>query len=303
MNGILAILSALIFAPLLPGVINKTKAFFSGKKGPSIFQLYYDILKLIRKGAVYSTTTTFLFKTGPVISLAAMIIVLFLLPLGGQPSILFFPGDYVVLIYFLGLVRFFMILAALDTGSSFEGMGASREAAFSTLCEPVLFVSLAALCKMTGQTSLTGVFSGIDSWIFGNHIPVILLILTAIYIIYLAENARIPVDDPNTHLELTMIHEVMILDHSGPDLAFLLYSGSLKLWIFGSVLSGILAAAIPLSPLTHFAFCIGWLILIGVLTGITESVMARLKLIHIPQLLIAAFSFSVLGILILLEEL
>src|SRR5262249_25388796 len=159
-----------------------------------------------------------------------------LLPFGGVPALLSFPGDVVLFAYLLGLARFFTVLAALDTGSSFEGMGASREVTFSALAEPALFLGLATIARHTDTLSLSGMF-GVTTGASWHHTgPALALVAAAFIVIFLAENARIPVDDPTTHLELTMIHEVMVLDHSGPDFAFILYSSALKLWLLGTLL-------------------------------------------------------------------
>ena len=220
-----AILFLLLLMPsLMLGLIAKTKAFISGRRGPPVFQPLYDILKLLGKGTVYSETSGWAFRLGPVLSLSAVLMAASLVPLFGAPLISF-NGDAILFIYLLALGRFVTILAALDTGSSFEGMGASREAAFSSYAEPALILVFASLAIHSGSLSLSRMFSS------GQGIlpaPSILLAGSGLLIVLLAENSRIPVDDPNTHLELTMIHEVMVLDHSGPDLAFILYGAGME---------------------------------------------------------------------------
>jgi formate hydrogenlyase subunit 4 len=231
---------ALVLAPLLLGVINRTKAIFGGRRGAPLLQTYYDIAKLLRKGAVYSRTTSWVFRAGPIVGLAAALGSLLIVPLGGRPGVLSFPGDLVLLAYWLGLMRFFTVAAALDTGSAFEGMGASREVQFSALAEPALLVALAALFKLTGFGAIADVYATLDPQTLWASGPILLLVAAALLVVYLAENARIPVDDPNTHLELTMIHEVMVLDHGGPDFAMITYAASLKLWVLGALIVGIL---------------------------------------------------------------
>ena len=232
-------LLALILAPLMLGIINRVKAFFAGRTGPVILQPYHDLAKLLGKGAVYSQTTTPVFRLAPIVGLAAVIVALALLPVGGVRAVLAFPGDLVLLAYLLGLMRFLTVIAALDTGSSFEGMGASREVQFSALAEPVLMLAMAALARRTGSISLSEIYPAvtIDAWIQAG--PALAMVSAALLVVFLVENARIPVDDPNTHLELTMIHEVMVLDYSGPDFAFILYAAALKLWVLGSLLVGL----------------------------------------------------------------
>lgn len=281
---------AILVAPLLPGIIQRTKALFAGRRGQPLLQPYHDLFKLIRKGAVYSRTTTWVFRAGPLVSLACMITVLFLMPFGGRPAPLSFEGDLLLFAALLGLARFFTVTAALDTGSSFEGMGASREVQFSALTEPALFLSLAALALKTGSLSLSGMLFPAGA----GPSPVTLLVSASLLVVFLAENARIPFDDPDTHLELTMVHEVMILDHSGPDLAFLLHAAALKLWLLGAVLVGLL-----LSP-GGFAQIAGMAGL-AVLTGVIESSMARLRLKRVPQLLAGASALAVFALLLVLR--
>ena len=223
-------------APLLLGITNRTKAIFAGRNGPPLFQTYYDLWKLLHKGAVYSRTTTWVFRAGPMIGLASVLVATLFLPFGGCRSPLSFAGDLILFAYLLGLARVFTVLAALDTGSSFEGMGASREVLFSALAEPSLFLALAAVARQTGSLSLSDMHLALSTTAWGHSALLMNLVAVVLLVVLLAENSRIPVDDPNTHLELTMIHEVMVLDHGGPDLAFILYAAALKLWLFGALI-------------------------------------------------------------------
>jgi formate hydrogenlyase subunit 4 len=300
--AIIQVLLALLLAPLLPGVINRVKAFFAGRCGQPLLQSYYDILKLLRKGAVYSRTTSWVFRAGPIAGLAAAMASLTVLPLGGNPAVLAFHGDLLLFAYLLGLMRFVTMTAALDTGSAFEGMGASREAWFAMLAEPALLLGLAAMAVHTGSLSLSGMLDGLAlADIGGPGAPLLLLVAVAFTIVLLTENARIPVDDPNTHLELTMIHEVMVLDHSGPDFGIILYSAALKMWLLGQVLvglvvpvhTGILWIDTP-AALLAMAF-------LAVLVGIIESSMARVRLLHVPQLLVGATTLSILAVVLVLR--
>lgn len=289
---------SLVLAPLLLGVINKTKAFWAGRLGPPLLQSAYDLIKLLRKGAVYSKTTTFVFRAGPVVSLAAIVMALTLVPLGGRAGLLSFQGDLVLFAYLLGLMRFFTVIAALDTGSSFEGMGASREVQFAALAEPALFVGFAVLAKEATSLSLSQILSVISIETWGQSGPALALVAVALFILFLAENARIPVDDPNTHLELTMIHEVMVLDHGGPDLAFILYGAALKLWALGAIVTHIM---LPVRTGIFWAdgmiFSAG-MIGLAIVTGVVESVMARLRLTHVPQLLLGAGVMAVAALVL-----
>ncbi|MCI0343374.1 MAG: NADH-quinone oxidoreductase subunit H [Planctomycetales bacterium] len=286
---------ALGLAPLLLGVVNRTKAIVAGRRGAPFTQPYRDIGKLLRKGAVYSGTTTWLFRAGPVGGLAATLAAVTLTPLGGAPATVSFPGDLVLFAGLLALARFLTVLAALDTGSAFEGMGASREVQFSALAEPALLVALAALARATGGLSLTDIAGGLGAAAWAESGPSLLLAALALGAVLLAENARIPVDDPNTHLELTMVHEVMVLDHGGPDLALVLYGSALKLWAFGALL---VAAALPVrtgSALPDAAAGVGGLFASAVLVGVVESTMARLRLVRVPQFLVGAGALAALA--------
>ena len=281
------LLLALVLSPLLPGVINRTKAFFAGRRGPPLLQTYFDLWKLLQKGAVYSRTTTWLFRAGPIIGLAAMLTAVLLMPLGNFPALIAFPADFLLFAGLLGVARFFMVVAALDTGSSFEGMGASREVFFSALAEPALLVALATLARQTDTLSLSTMFGPVSGAHWLQAGPVLMLVVIALMIVLLAENARIPVDDPNTHLELTMIHEVMVLDHGGPDLAFVLYSAALKLWLFAALIVGMVLPATGNVWMNLLLAAVGMLV-VAVVVGVIESVMARLRLVIVPQLLVGA---------------
>jgi formate hydrogenlyase subunit 4 len=285
---------ALALSPLLFGIISRTKAFFAGRSGQPLFQLYYDLIRLLKKGAVYSRTTTWIFRAGPVIGLASVATALTLLPFGGNKALIGFPGDLILFAYLLGMARFFTVLAALDTGSSFEGMGASREVLFSALAEPALILGLTAAAKESGSFSLSQMLSG------ASHIhPEIALVSAALLVVFLCENARIPFDDPNTHLELTMIHEVMVLDHGGPDLAYILYGSALKLWGLGSLIVGLVVPFRAGGPWwINTAIGIAGIAVLALGVGIIESVMARLRLTRVPQLLAAAGVLSALALIL-----
>ncbi|MBF0542836.1 MAG: NADH-quinone oxidoreductase subunit H [Candidatus Riflebacteria bacterium] len=292
--GLFNVVLALIFSPLLFGIINRVKAFFGGRQGQPLFQPYYDIRKLLYKGQVYSKTTSLIFVAGPIVSLASMIVITLIFPFGGIKAFFAFPGDILVFAYLFGLIRFLTVLAALDTGSAFEGMGASREVTFSALAELSLFVGLIALIMKTNSYSLSQIYTGIsaETWISSG--VAFILVAAAFFIVFLAENARIPVDDPNTHLELTMIHEVMVLDHSGVDFAFIQYAASLKMWIIGNLIVG-LFTSLGGSNISSVIIGICGTILLAIATGVIESIMGRLKLVRVPQLLVGALVLASLA--------
>jgi formate hydrogenlyase subunit 4 len=295
-STILPVALAVVGAPLLHGVTNRTKALFAGRNGPPLLQPYHDLLKLIGKGAVYSQTTTWVFRAGPVIGLAAVFVALMLLPLGGCRAPLSFTGDVVLFAYLLGLARVFTVLAALDTGSSFEGMGASREVLFSTLAEPSLLLALAALARQTGSFSLSDMHLALGApW--NGSVLLIYLVAAVLVVVFLAENSRIPVDDPATHLELTMIHEVMVLDHGGPDYAMILYAAALKLWLLGALVVGLLVPRVGSAAL-DVALALAGMLALAVVLGVIESTMARLRMVRVPELQIGAATLAVLALVL-----
>ncbi|MFL5389236.1 MAG: respiratory chain complex I subunit 1 family protein [Myxococcales bacterium] len=284
----------LLLPPLLLGVINKTKAAFAGRKGPPVLQSYYDLAKLWRKGSVFSVTTTWVFKAGPVVGVATALFAALLVPVAGHAP-LSFEGDAILFAYLFALGRFFTIAAALDTGSAFEGMGGAREATFSSLAEPALFFGLLVLGRLSRSLSLAAMLAG--NWP-PRATAALLLVVAAVFIVLLAENSRIPFDDPNTHLELTMIHEVMVLDHGGPALGVVLYGASVKLFVLAAVVVGI-ALPHPASPAIAWAIFLGGILAVSVAIGVVESAMARLRLVHVPSLLVAACLLSAFGIVLL----
>lgn len=291
-------LFSLAAAPLLPGLINRVKALFGGRQGQPLLQPWRDIRRLLGKDFVYSRTTTALIWLGPLVQLATLVTALLLLPLfPGVPALISFPGDYLMIFYLLALGRLFLILAAMDTGSAFEGMGANREALFAALAEPGLLIILATLVHRSGLLSLSEIFvqSSAPLALPG---PEVMLLMAALYLILLAENARIPVDDPNTHLELTMIHEVMVLDHAGPDLAALHYAAALKLWLFTILLAQIILSVLPDMGLFMPLLWLAAIAAITIITGIVESTLARLQMQRVPQLLIAASALAMLAFIV-----
>ena len=295
---VLAPLVALALAPLLAGIIGKTKALVGGRTGAPVLQLYRDLRRLLGKGEVVSETATWVFRAAPSVSLAALAAALLFLPEGPLGPPLSFAGDLVLFAYLLALSRFALVAGAMDAGSSFEGMGASREAAFSALAEPAFFLVLGGLAWARGGLSLAAALGGEGAAAWGPA-PALLLMAGALFLVLLSENSRIPVDDPGTHLELTMIHEVMVLDHSGPDLAFILYGASLKLWLFSALFASLLLPRVSSGGVQFLLFLAG-VALTGVLVGLVESVMARLRLSRVPQYLGLAAALAGFAALLLI---
>ena len=293
-------LCALLLAPLLLGLINRTKAVVAGRRGPPLLQPYRDVVKCLRRGAVYGEVTSWLFRLGPVVNLATLVAALLILPFGGVGAVVSFPGDLIVLAGLFALGRFVTVLAALDTGSSFEGMGASREVHFAALAEPALLVALAVLVRVTGGLSLSEIYGVVTIATWARALPALALVAMTLVVLELVENTRIPVDDPTTHLELTMIHEVMVLDHSGPDFAYIQYAAALKLWILGALFVGLV---VPLRSgslwLDGGAALLGMAGLAGVI-GMVESAMARYRLTRVPQFIVGAATLSAVAFIVLL---
>jgi formate hydrogenlyase subunit 4 len=295
------VLLALTLPPLLVGVIARTKAVFAGRVGPPLLQPYYDLVKLFQKGSVFSTTTTWVFRAGPVFGLVTAALAVLLIPLVNSTAPISFTGDLILLAYLLALGRFFTASAALDTGSSFEGMGAAREVTFACLAEPAFFLGLLVLAKLSGSLQLaTMLGSTLDTHWFTAGASLVLVLLSW-FIVLLAENSRIPFDDPNTHLELTMIHEVMVLDHSGPAFGLILYGAALKLFVFGALVVRLAVPAGTGSGWLDWPLFVGEMLVVAVAIGVVESTMARLRLTHVPVLLVAACLLSAFGMILLLR--
>ncbi|HZJ36167.1 MAG TPA: NADH-quinone oxidoreductase subunit H, partial [Gillisia sp.] len=229
---VLILLTSLFFM----GIVIRTKSIASGRKGPGLFQPMKDVIRLWKKGSVYSNTTSFIFQIAPSIYFASIIMAIMVIPFGEYKGIISFDGDFVFFAYVLALGKFFSIIGALDTGSSFEGMGASREALYSMLAEPAFFILMGSFALYTGHTSFHEIFVSLH---FGSYISYGLGALATFVLVMIAmiENSRMPVDDPKTHLELTMVHEVMILDNSGFDLGLILYGTNLKFAMYGALIA------------------------------------------------------------------
>jgi formate hydrogenlyase subunit 4 len=285
---ILIILTSLFFS----GIIIRTKSIFSGRKGPGIFQPVKDIWRLLKKGNVYSETGSFIFRIAPDIYIASLIVAIMLIPFGDSKGIFSFSGDFVFFAYILAAGKFFSIIAALDTGSSFEGMGASREALYSLLVEPAFFLLMGSIALLTGYSSFADIFSAIH---FGSYISYAVGALASLVLVAIAmiENSRMPVDDPKTHLELTMIHEVMILDNSGFGLGLILYATELKFAMYGALIANFFISqgqAWCFSVLLFF----GVQVLFAVVVGFMESFIARFRMGHNPQYIFSLTAISLL---------
>ncbi|OQB96519.1 MAG: Hydrogenase-4 component C [Verrucomicrobia bacterium ADurb.Bin122] len=281
----------LLLAPLLPGIINKVKAWVAGRRGPPVLQLYYDLGRLWQRGVVLSSLASPGFIAGPAVAWVAIVGAALLLPLGPAGALLSFRGDALLVIYLLALARFGTAWAAMETGSAFEGMGTAREVSYAVLAEAAIITAMLTLSVHAQSITLVEMLtpaSGVGAVLLG----------AGLFTVLLVENCRVPFDDPNTHLELTMIHEAMILDHSGPPLAAILHGASVKLLLFVVLLTE------SVVPLGHFSGPVACAVLaLGVLTvtvgvGLVESLLARLAFRRVPLLLTTAILLCLFALLV-----
>lgn len=287
---ILNLILLLIIPFLMTGLIRKTKAFWGARKGASIFQPFYDFVKLMKKDSIFSSSTTFLFKIAPIISFVCIIFASLFTPMVMGESIINIQGGLIIFAYTLGLSKFISLLASMETASSFEGMGSSREACFTTIIEPAFFIviaSIMALSKIYTFDSLNQVIANSGSL----GILIIIFAIASLFIMLVVEGARVPVDDPATHLELTMIHEVMILDNCSQELAIISYSAAAKMFLISALISTLI---LPLN-LTLWASLgafLGIIILISIIIGTIESAIARLRMSHVFEFVFVMSSLA-----------
>lgn len=290
MNAMLGVLHwafVLIMPILLVGTVNRTKSWWVGRKGPGLLQSAWDLRRLLGKRPVVSTTASPLFRAGAYVVLVCGLFAASMIPLLGQYAPLQFSHDFIVVAYTLGLGRIVLMISAMDVGSSFEGMGAAREASFSTYAEPALFLLIGTASAVTGMTSFADLIGHLHDTA---HYPVIVgPLVLALLILLQVEAARVPVDDPLTHLELTMIHEVMILDHSGPELAAMQYAAALKMTFYAGLIAALINPVNPLSsPLPGVLVAFGLMLAVAVVVGCIESLTARLPMRWVPGYVLIA---------------
>ncbi len=291
LENLLRIAVWLVLAPLLPGIVNRIKAWVAGRRGPPLLQLYYDLARLWQKSVVLSTLASPAFILGPAIAWVALVAAALLVPLGAAGGALSFRGDVLLLIYLLAAARFCTTWAALETGSAFEGMGAAREVSFAVLSEAALITAILSLSVQTGSVTLASMLGQSAG-------PGAVLLAAGLFAVLLAENSRVPFDDPNTHLELTMIHEAMVLDHSGPPLAVILHGASLKLLLFSVLLSQAVLPIDRLAPLASSAALAGSVLAVTIGVGLVESLLARFAFRRVPLLLTTAFLLCLFALLL-----
>ena len=294
----LIILASLFFG----GIILRTKSLASGRKGPGLFQPLKDVIRLLKKGAVYSRTTSFIFQVAPTVYFGSIVMAVLLIPFGESNSLLSFKGDFILFAYVLAIGKFFMIISSLDTGSAFEGMGASREALYSLLVEPAFFLILGSFALLTGHTSFHEIFASLHlSSAFSYALAT--LATFVFVLIAMIENSRLPIDDPKTHLELTMIHEVMILDNSGYDLGLILYATNLKFAMYGALVTNFFIAGMS-PPVAILVFSVIQ-VAFAATAGLIESFLARFRMNHNAQFIFSLSSISLViffGVLLILGK-
>ena len=292
--NIIIILILLLMPFIMLGVIKKTKAFWSGRKGVSIFQSLWDFVRLMKKDSVYSKTTSWVFRFAPVVMFASVLFAALFVPMATGSPMISMQFAFVIFAYTLSFGKFFSLLSALDTGSSFEGMGASREACFSTIVEPAFFIAMGSLSALTQVYSFDS-FKMILSKAGVYGILIIALVVVTLFIMLLIETCRVPVDDPATHLELTMIHEVMILDNSGVDLGLITWASAIKLFIFEALIANLIIPT-GVNDCLSIALFIAITTLVSMVVGTVESAIARFRMTHVFEFI---FIMSITALLVL----
>jgi formate hydrogenlyase subunit 4 len=289
-------------APLLVGLVRTLKARLVGRRGPDPRQPYADLVKLLRKEAVVSTTTSWVFRLTPFVLVACMLVAATVVPVLVTRPALSFAGGIVLLMYLFMLGTFFLALAGLDSGSAFGGMGSSREVAVAALAEPTVMLAVFALALRTGTTNLGGVAERLGGEPAMAAHPGHLLAFLAFFIVMLAETGRLPVDNPATHLELTMIHEAMILEYSGPYLAMIEWANAMKLFLFMTLLINLFvpwwipAEAAGAGLFLGLLALAGKLVVLACALAILENAMAKLRLFRVPELLAGSFALALLSV-------
>lgn len=300
--GAYQILLILLLAPLLTGIIKKTKAFFQTRKGPNVFQPYFDLYKYLQKESVVSEHTSWIFRVTPLIYFSSMLVVAAIVPVVSTDSFLAFTGDIILIVYLFALARFFLALAGLDAGSAFGGMGSSREMAVSAIAEPAFMLPLFTMAVAAGTTNLTGIVLSVVNGGAGVLTLAHLMSFVALFIVAVAETGRIPVDNPDTHLELTMIHEGMMLEYSGKNLALLSFGVSIKQVLIFTLLANIFFPWGIASAFSVGALMLGTLVfivkllVIGIIMAVIETSFAKTRLFKVPDLILGSFLIGLLGL-------
>lgn len=290
-------------SPLITGIIRKIKAFMRHKKGASIFQPYRDLRKLFRKDSVVSKDSSFIFKIIPLVCITSMLLLAAMTPFI-YTGVIAPYSDVIAMVYIFTMFRFAMVLGGLEGGSTFGGMGSSREVMMSVLIEPALLIAIMSLSVMTGAGFDITAIS--ESMIAAGAVaisPALLLAGTSFVITMVAENTRVPFDNPDTHLELTMVHEGMVIEYSGRDLGLMELSSMLRLTIFMVLLGtlffpwGIAVTLSAVSLITAFIVIIVKLLAIAFGIALLESTIAKMRLFSVPNMLTASFALSLMAMI------
>jgi len=297
-------LLVLLLAPLLTGFVRKVKARLLRRRGPSVIQPYRDLVRLMRKEVVLAENASWLFRVIPYLVFAATWVAASLVPTFRTGLQFSWSADLIAIIALLGSARFFLALAGLDVGTSFGGIGASREVMIASLAEPAMIMIVFTLALIAGSTQLSTMAGFMVSPVVGLRVSLALALLGLI-MVAIAENARIPVDNPATHLELTMVHEAMVLEYSGRHLALIELSASLKLLLYISLLACLFvpwgmagAGANPGALALGVVACIGKLAAGGFLLAVFETAIAKMRVFRVPEFLGAALMLGLLATLL-----
>lgn len=297
---IINLICLLIIPFLMIGIIKKTKAFWGGRKGVSIWQPLFDFIKLLKKDFVISNTTSFVFRLAPMIIICSILAASLFVPLALGTALINIPAGFILFAYILGLGKFFALISAMDTGSSFEGMGASREASFTTIVEPAFFMIMASIIASSGTYTFEALSEIIQK--AGSYgVLLTIFAVLALFLMLLIEGSRVPVDDPTTHLELTMIHEVMILDNSGKDLALLTWGNSIKMFLISSLIANLLIPNNLGMWESVFAY-LAIILSISLAIGTIESGMARIRMTHVFEFVFIMSSIALIILSLVLAK-
>ncbi len=304
LGSLLQLLLVLVAAPLVNGIIKKTKARFQRRRGAGIIQPYFDLTKLLRKEVVVSPVSSWLFRVTPYLLFSSTLIIALLVPMVVTPVPLHWIGDIITVVYLFALGRFFVALVGLDTGSAFGGLGSSREMSIASIIEPAMMLAIFTLAVTAGSTNLSVIVEKLSSSPASMMNPAHLLAFSGLFIVTIAETGRVPVDNPDTHLELTMIHEAMILEYSGRYLALIEWASQMKLVIFLALLSNMFFPIGMATTWSPGALVVGGIaffskvVVLAIIVAVVESTNAKLRLFRVPELLMVAFILSLLALIL-----
>ncbi len=298
------LLVMLFLAPLVNGIIKKTKARLQNRRGASIIQPYFDLAKLLRKEVVIPVTSSWIFRVTPYIAFASTLAIVLLVPTIFAPVPFHWVGDIITVIYLFAIARFFVALAGIDAGSAFGGLGSSREMSIASIIEPAMMLAIFTVAVTAGSTDLSIIVNRLSTTPASMVHPSHVLAFIGLFIVTIAETGRIPVDNPATHLELTMIHEAMILEYSGRYLAFIEWASQIKLLIFLSLLANMFVPIGMAADVSSISLIIGIaaftikVFVLAIIVALIETLNAKLRLFRVPELLMVAFVLSLIALIL-----